>query len=255
MTTAPLLIWLLLSWMMAPWQGLAPTPGGLKGYAAGGPVTFDTSGSASCASSCSATSLNASPTVGSGSNRQLFVLAWAGCGSGKTAPTLSSITANGGAASLTQIIHATPDPSRYVDLWELSPGTQPTSGSNTVAVTMASALNAACDATATWGFSVATFAGVNQSTPLRVSNSNSGTGTTASATLSSGGANDLTIHAACAGTTLSSPTGTARATLNLSNANSCGDYIMATAPANTTSFSMTVGASDSWIHVAGAIQP
>lgn len=36
MTTAPLLIWLLLSWMMAPWQGLAPTPGGLKGYPGGG---------------------------------------------------------------------------------------------------------------------------------------------------------------------------------------------------------------------------
>lgn len=40
MTTAPLLIWLLLSWMMAPWQGLAPTPGGLKGYAGGGGGTW-----------------------------------------------------------------------------------------------------------------------------------------------------------------------------------------------------------------------
>lgn len=167
MTTAPLLIWLLLSWMMAPWQGLAPTPGGLKGYAGGGGgISFDaSSGTTATAQS----SLTWSHTC-TGANLALFVsAAYAG-----DTPTITGVTYNSVAMTQVWQLDASGGVVARSSGWIL---VNPATGTHNIVVTYSPAgagYNAA--AATSW-------TGVNQTTPNRTATTGGGGGGSNPATL------------------------------------------------------------------------
>lgn len=218
-------------------------------------VTYDnaTFATDACPSqACGGTTQTVSFTVGSGSNRQLAVFASIGCNSGNTAATVSTVTYAG--VGLSQTVHRSPSAANYVDLWTLPAGTQPTSGANNIVLTYSSSNS--CTGGIRDGvrkMGAIAVAGVDQSTTYTATNGADGTGTSSSVTLSSSGASDLVVHSSCAGSILSAPTGTSR-WHDGNDLTSCNDGNGATASGGTTTLSSTIGASDSWVIVAGSFK-
>lgn len=217
-------------------------------------VTYDNSTSATdtCLSqACGGTTQTVSFTVGSGTNRQIAVWASIGCNSGFTAATVSTVTYAG--VGLSQTVHRSPAASRYVDLWTLAAGTEPTSGTNNIVITYSSSTS--CSGGTEDGqrkMGAISVAGVDQTTTYTATNGNDGTGTSASVTLSSSGASDLVVHSTCGGSTLSSPTGTQRWHSG-NEKTTCNDGNGATATGGTTTVSSSL-ASDTWVIVAGSFK-
>lgn len=252
MTTAPLLIWLLLSWMMAPWQGLAPTPGGLKGYAAaGGPVTYDNSSKSQCtAEGCDgggSTTMTWSHTTGTGSNRGMAVGCSVAGSSSTVEPNISTVTYAG--VSLSQLVKRDANYDTYI--WTLPDGTQPATGANNVVVTLASALVTVSQDYLTCA--AITVTGVNQATAWDVTDcTGAGSSTTASCTLSANGSSDLLAVFVCNGTSIGTAGSglTSRQSTN-NGAGACNSLGAGTGTGGTTAVSWTVG-SDTWQILAAA---
>lgn len=217
-------------------------------------VTYDNATNATDAcplNACGGTTQTVSFTVGSGANRQIAVFASIGCNSGITASTVSTVTYAG--VSLSQTVHRSPAASRYVDLWTLPAGTEPTSGTNNIVLTYSA--SSSCSGGTEIGvrkMGAISVAGVDQTTTYTATNGNDGTSTSASVTLSSSGASDLVVHSTCGGSTLSSPTGTQR-WHDGNQLTSCNDGNGATAAGGTTTVSSSL-ASDTWVIVAGSFK-
>jgi fibronectin-binding autotransporter adhesin len=191
-------------------------------------------------------SLTYALTVGTGSERALVVFVTVTGSSGTVQPAVSTVTYAG--VNLTRIVHA--GTNYYTDLWSLPAGTQPTSGSNNVIVTLASNLAGGADSLVSGAISAT---GIDQSTTFTSTNSATGSGATASVTLSSSGGSDLVVHAACSGTSMTSTPQTQQYINNFSAAGACGTQGGATAAGGTTSLSWSV-TSDSWIIVGGSLR-
>lgn len=173
--------------------------------------------------------------------------AWAvyiGCKSGQTAPAVSSATYAG--TSLTQIQAVSPDPARRGYLFGWPSGSAPTTGTNNFVVTLASDLTVACDAAVALSAIGMSVTGSDTSSQYVTSNTNSGSGTTASLTVSSNPTGSMGFSTGCSGDGVTSSTeGTIDATdTNLQG--SCGTaFGMDVAPTDA-SWSFTIP-SDSWI--------
>lgn len=196
-------------------------------------------------------------TVGSGSDRQLVVVAFGSCSSADTPPNVSGITYAGQALTLITSITAGAGRSGAMYAWPT--GSQPTSGTNTVTVTMASSVATACPNAGGANRMIISGAisatGVDQTTTFTSSASNkssNGSGTSATLTLSSSGADDMGVDIMCAGTNAGTTTETSRFTENDVTA-SCNSIGGATAAGGDTSFSWTFTA-DWWAIIGGALK-
>jgi hypothetical protein len=129
----------------------------------------------------------------------------------------------------------------------------PTTGSNNFVVTLASQMLEAAGIINCTG---ATFSGVHQSTPWTISDcTGGGSGTTASCTLGSSGANDMVVATVCNGTSIGSPTGAlTRRAFHDNSAGACDSEGLGTAAGNTTSVSWNNNGSDTWQILAGALK-
>ena len=228
----------------------------------GAAVTFDAATGAYCATdgSCSAattfplptaTTLTYAHTTGVGSNRAIAVFVLIGCSGTDVSPSISSVTYAGVSLSNTSLPNVTAGsgPPRRGMVWSLPAGTQPTSGANNVVITLSGSLITACPVNNPRVMSgTVTASGVDQTTTFTGSGGSSGSGTTASTTLTSG-ANDLVAHSGCSGDNTSAPTGTSR-WANNDTQTSCNSNVGATAAGGTTAPQFTVASSDSWIELA-----
>lgn len=257
MTTAPLLIWLLLSWMMAPWQGLAPTPGGLKGYSGGGSVSYDNATGNSCTvATCTTTTnihdtLTISHTITSANSLAAYVCVSGS--SGTVQPHVSSATW-AGSQSLSQVLAGTGN--YYCDIWALPAGTSPTTGTQNLVIVLANSIAGGSDIFMGVAISMA---GVNGSQVYRTSSptQNNGSGASASVTLGASVSGDLAVAAVCSGTTGTKTPGgsqTARATIAGNDSGACNTMQLTTAAGGTTSNTWTIP-SDSWRVVGASFQP
>lgn len=249
MMTAPMLIWLLLSWMMP--QGLAPTPGGLKGYSAGGPVTYDASSKSQCtAEGCDgggSTTMTWSHTTGAGSNRGMAVGCTVAGSSSTVEPNISTVTYNG--VSLSQLVKRDANYDTYI--WTLPNGTEPASGAHNVVVTLASGLGTVSQDYLTCV--AITAAGVNQTSAWDVTDcTGAGSGTSATCTLSANSSNDLLAVFVCNGTSIGAAGSgiTSRQSTN-NGAGACNSLGGGTGAGGTTAVGWTVG-SDTWQILAAA---
>ncbi|MGE4133574.1 MAG: hypothetical protein AB7F86_18200, partial [Bdellovibrionales bacterium] len=134
-------------------------------------------------------------TVASNSNRQLAVFVYVGNICGVSTPATTSVTYAG--VALTLITSATNGSctGNRVELWAMPAGTQPSTGTNNVIVTLASPVTGYTDNLRVGAVSAYN---VHQTTTFTSTVTNSGNSATASATLSSSGANDLVIGGAYA---------------------------------------------------------
>lgn len=220
-------------------------------------VTLDATASTTCSSGgtlgvCggSNTTLTYSLTVGSNSNRALGVFVTVAGSSGAQQPQISSVTYAG--VSLSQKAHANGNGGNfYTDLWTLPDGTQPTTGTNNVVITLASALNVSSEASMESGaFSVYN---VSQSQTWTTVASSTGNSTTASLTLGSSGSSDLVVAEVCNGTGIISTSQTLQYQTPAASFNACASSEGDTAAGNTTNLSWSVN-SDYWIATAGAFK-
>jgi hypothetical protein len=218
-------------------------------------ASFDAQSSGQCTQDtcASSTTLTISHTTGSGSNRAMAVGVFAACAGGDTVPAVSTVT-YAGSQSLSEIQSENPATNRRGYLYALPAGTQPTSGANSLVVVLASNLGAACSTSnGVLSAVILTASGVNQTTTFTSSIDGSGSGTTASLTLSSSGANDLGVHFVCAGGGITSTTETERGPKIDNTINTCASVHSATAAGGDTAFSWTIP-SDSWIMAGGALK-
>jgi hypothetical protein len=219
-------------------------------------AAIDATAHASCSSDAGCTTsstLSYNITVGAGSNRQLAVFTFISCGGGHTAPTVTGVTYNG--TTLTQQTTLSPAVDRrgYLHTWPT--GSQPTTGTLAVVVTLSGPIIAGnCVTFGALESAAVSATAVNQSSTLTSSNTNSGTGTALTVTIGASGASDLGIQSACQGTSLTSTTQTSAFTPAGPGATSCGIHGLATAAGGTTAFDWTAGGSDSWIMLGAAFK-
>ena len=190
------LLALLLAWLL-PWTlqaQLHPFPGpGRRGVAGGGgPVAFDAvasskCGGGSCGGTSSALTLTYALTVGAGANRGLAVGVCVAGPSAVVQPATSSVTY----AGVGLVSKKKQGTNYYCELWSLPDGTQPSSGTNNVVVTLASILAGGADVIASVAISAT---GVNQTTAWTATNGTGGSGVSALTTLTSSGASDMGVH-------------------------------------------------------------
>jgi hypothetical protein len=214
-----------------------------------GPVVIDATSTATCVGT-GCFGLTFALTVGSGgTNRALGVFVSAAANSGNTEATVSSIAYNG--VNLVQKIHAVPSSERWIDLWTLPDGTQPATGTNNVVVTLTGALVGANDRLTAGAISLM---GVDQTSQLTSTSTNSGSGTALSVTLGSSGANDLAAASACNGTSLSTThTGTQFYASGDDSLTACNTNAGITASGGTTSLTWT-GGNDTWTFIAASFK-
>jgi len=213
-------------------------------------VVFDATAHGECGKNYAAcgggnTTLTYALTVGAGATRQVAVAATVACLTGDTAPTITSITYAG--VNLTSGVTVNPAAARRSEMWAMPAGTQPTSGTNDVIVTLSTSIVTACPVGpgGTIISGAVSVTGADQTTRFTSTGSGSGTGTAMSMTVASSGANDLGVQHACHGTSVDTTTETER--WNVDNpGNSCASTGGATAAGGDTSFSWTSATSDSW---------
>lgn len=179
----------------------------------------------------------------------LVVSVFVACGGANSAPAVSSVTYAG--TTLTQLESVNPATSRRGYLYGWPSGSSPATGANNVVVTLASSIATACGGSAqlkALGFSVT---GSNTTSQYVDTNINSGTGTSATLTMSSNPTGSLGASFGCAGNGVtSSSEGTIDVT-DTDTSNSCGtSFGMDVAPTDA-SWSFTIP-SDSWI-TTGAV--
>lgn len=250
--------WVLL---LAYWLGLAGSATSdvlvLKHKAAaGGAAAFDAVSSGKCVSSaCTGGSkvLTYSHTTGAGANRAMAVGVCITGDSAANMPATSSVT-YAGVGLVSKHKRQVGTTKYYCELWSLPDGTQPTSGANNVIVTLAAIQPSASDVMVSIAV---TATGVDQTTAWTSSaNGNDGTGTSATLTITGSGANDLGVHFACNGTSVSTTVGageTSRTVTATDTGGACNTMGGATAVGADTAFSRTVG-NDSWIIIGGALK-
>lgn len=215
-------------------------------------VALTTTAHSSCTQATCATggtTLTYAIDVGSGSNRQLAVFAFIGCGGVEVAPTITGVTYAG--TSLTSIIsNVSPASSRRGYLFAWPTGSQPTSGLNNVVVTLSADLNLTCNGgTRTLHSGAFAVTGVDQSTTFASTNSSTGAGASATLTLAGSSANDLGVNSLCAGDGITSSTETEQWQVDDTNS-SCNSEGGATSTGTDNSLSWSIP-SDSWIMLGG----
>jgi hypothetical protein len=221
-------------------------------------VTLDAVGSGNCGDNVGETAcggggltLTYAVTVGTGANRALAVFTELGCNSTSATTSISGITYAG--VALVQNFGTAVTPASCsatclrVDLWNLPPGTQPTSGTNNVVVTKAASQcsGATPQSLQSGAFAVA---GVDQTTVYTATKDAFGNSTSASVTLSASGANDLVVFSACNGTSVAlngNNVGTQRYRNNTSTHTTCDSAAGASAPGGNLTLSWTTS-SDKW---------
>lgn len=223
-------------------------------------VAYDNAASAYCSNQsppicASDTTLSYTITVGNNPNRQLGVDVFVGCNSGETAPAISSVTDTEAGVTLTQTASVNPNASRRGYRYRFPAGSQPTVGTNTIVVTLSSPLtncnNSAEDDLTSWALSAYN---VDQTTPdASTPATNSGSGTSATVTGFTSGANDLGMSGMCSGTETTGTTETQRTGPTGTSHNACGAVSGATAAGGDTSFSWTLP-SDSWTTIGSAFK-
>lgn len=222
-------------------------------------VTYDNSSNGTpCLTTCTSTTYDTTVTVGSGSNRQAIAVPIVGCSGIQSAPTIVSVVDTTDSITLTAVSPSytnSPSAARSVTPYMFPAGSVPSTGSVTFRATLSGAPNSGCNANATVYFPVVTMANVNQTTALTTSQGNAQTSTTSTVTLGSSGANDLVVQFVCAGSALSSPTGTSTISNNGSDNNSCGDMAVSRTTGGTTTMTATIAGSDSFISVALSVKP
>lgn len=171
-----------------------------------------------------------------------------GCGTGETAPTISTVTY--AAQSLSAVTTESPVAARIGAIWALPAGTSPTTGTNNLVVVLSSDLGA-CDQ-AILGAQIITASGVDGTTLFTSFGDNSGSGTSATLTLGSSGSSDMTVSFVCAGNGITSTSETERGPKITDVTNSCGSSHSATA-SNDINLSWTIP-NDSWITLGGALK-
>jgi hypothetical protein len=222
-------------------------------------VTFDAFANSFCDGSgtpCTGGGLNLldyNLTVGAGSNRALAVSVFIGCAGAETAPTITAVTFDpaGTNQALQQKEATSPASSRRGELWALPAGTQPTSGTKVVRVTMSAGL--ACTGASRLSSGAVAVAGVDQSTTFTDTNIAAGTAPgngDPALTMTGSGANDFGFHSVCAGDGITNTTETSRWSVTDTNT-SCNSFGGATAAGGDTAFSWSIP-DDSWIMV-GAV--
>lgn len=218
-------------------------------------VAIDTSNNFACGvatgdSACTSVgSLTYALTVGTGSNRALavFVFSLADAGARVNLVTYANVN----------LIRITSQRLRdgvndvFGEMWALPPGTQPTSGTNNVVITM--------DSNSNQIFSGAiAVTGVDQTTTFSSysGNDNGPVGLTSSlsTTLSSSGANDLIIEAACTGGNFSGTTETSLYTDNVDGSNKCNNSAAATNAGGKATPLQFSGATDWFVMIAASFK-
>lgn len=221
-------------------------------------VTYDTSASGNCGVSggtaCTAggTTLTYPITIGSGSNRALVVfVAFSSVSYYDICPRLNN---NDSLMPLLGVTHAgvnlklqsvkiNNDCTLGFSLWSLPEGTQPTSGTNDIVVTVR---NVASDSIIHSGAVAAS--GVDQSNPftsIAFKGEFQDTSKVAQLQLPESGASDLVVSFVCNGTSVGSTPQTQRWVRNVDNMSICNNSGGATAAGGTKYLSWNVGA-DFW---------
>lgn len=224
-------------------------------------ATYDNSNIGKCGNAISpacnsTTNLTVSILTGSGSNRAMTVWVSIDCGSADTAPTVSSVV-HAGSQNLSQTKTMSTSARNRFDMWTLPAGTQPTSGTNNVVVTLSGNILTACSGHSKMDVVVLTSANVDQTTTYTATATNSGSGTSASATLASSGGTDLVVLAACAGSSFTGGLTGAGGSVKQSDADGdtdCGSFIVATFNGGVTAPAATISASDSWMAIDGSLK-
>lgn len=174
----------------------------------------------------------------------LAVAVYVACGSGQTSPTVSGVTYAG--TSLSSITSVSPDVARRGYLFGWPSGSAPTTGTNNIVVTLASSLLTACDSAATLSAIGMSVTGSDTTSQYVTSNTNSGSGTTASLTVSSNPTGAMGFSTGCSGNGITSSTEGAIDVTDTDTGNSCGtSFGMDVAPTDA-SWSFTIP-SDSWM--------
>jgi hypothetical protein len=209
-------------------------------------VTYDNAASSNCGV-CS--SVTYSLTVGSGSNRALAVWVFLSRnGNYPSYPYVTSITYAGVALipiatrSGTNLLYG------RAELWALPAGTQPTSGTNNVVVTLNSTAN--MNSMHSGALSAA---GVDQTHTFTSIQTDSIENTsTGYMTLPLSGANDLVFDGVCAGSSVDSTSQTQRVLNNVDSSTACNNDGIATATGGTVYLSWAVnGAGANTFHMVG----
>lgn len=176
----------------------------------------------------------------------IAVAVYVGCGSASTAPTVSSVTYAG--TTLTQIQSVNPATGRIGYLYGWPSGSSPTTGTNNIVITLSSSILTACGGTSGGilsgiGMSVT---GSDTTSQYVTSGTNSGSGTTASLTMSSNPTGSMGFSTGCSGNGVTSSTEGTIDVTDTDTGNSCGtSFGMDVAPTDA-SWSFTIP-SDSWI--------
>src|SRR5258708_642902 len=192
-------------------------------------VTYDNSAyGQDCGGGCT-TSLTYSLTVGAGSNRALAVWVFISTTGFLAAPEVSSITYAGVSLIPIKISKSNVIGVR-LELWALPAGTQPTTGTNNVVVTLNNI--GQMNSMHSGAISVA---GVDQTQTFASLQSSIGSvQTSVSMTIPYTGANDLVFDAVCAGASVDSTSQTQRFINNVNNSTTCNNSGLATAAGGTT---------------------
>jgi len=228
----------------------------------GGSVSFNAVGTivlcvAGTCDSSGSTALTASLTVASGSNRGLVVAIAVAGTSSDTVPGVSTVTCESGAQSLSQLAFKESSAGKYyLAAWGKN-NYQPTVGSVSCTVTLASAISG----NITFSVGLLAVTGANQTTLVYSGTGGTGagaanTGTAANFTLPANNANNLGINLVCDGTdgTFTPGSGITSRAYHGDNNNACGSFEIATATGATTALNWTVP-NDSWVNLGFQIQP
>lgn len=193
-------------------------------------------------------------TVGAGANRALAVFAYVGTKGGVAEPTVSSVSYAG--VALTQILTKSPATNANAYLYALPAGTQPTSGTGNVVITLSGLMMPdSGGARGDFQSGAISVTGVDQSTTFTSSASASGSSTTPSVTLASSGANDLVIQSIGSNGTLNTTPQTQRWKYTSALADSFQTCGGATAAGGTTSLSWTyTSGSHVWAMLAASFK-
>lgn len=200
-----------------------------------------------------ATVLTIAHVTGTNTNRAMEIPICVAASSGTVVPVITSVV-----HATSQNLSAVPSSKKfdstgtnyYCELWALPAGTQPTSGTNNVVITVASTLpsNGWINAM------VITASDVDQTTTLSISpGGNNGAGTATSLTLAASGASDLVFSVSCGGSDFTGTNQTTRGAQSGGGAGACGSMQASTAVGGTTSLGDTL-ASDSWIKIGAAFK-
>ena len=183
-------------------------------------------------------------TNASASNLAVAVFISCGAGGAATAPSVSTVTYAG--TGLTQLQSVTPAATRRAYLYGWPSGSSPTTGTNNIVVTLASSLLTGCDTDAKMFAIGMSVLGSDTSSQYVTSNTNSGTGTTASLVVSSNPTGSMGFSTGCAGGGVTSSTEGAIDVTDIDTNTGCGTaFGMDVAPTDA-SWSFTIP-SDTWV--------